>query len=171
METLEFMAWCGSCAVRAAAQERMPTELRDLACFGSRFGSQVWSKATVALPDRRVPQEDVHGDQRARHAAVDRSSRRPEAPQLLTRGDRPQRGNPCACLSSDPHRRHCYRVDVPRQCSSRIAGTKVEDQHATTGALTQSIRERIADIALMRTGCGGEAARYGTSVSVTWLRA
>ena len=34
VETTVTVDWCRTCGVRADAQDRMPTELRDLSCFG-----------------------------------------------------------------------------------------------------------------------------------------
>ena len=54
VETVEVVAWCRSCGVRAEAQDRMRTELRDLACFG-RPVRLVWSKRLWRCPMRECP--------------------------------------------------------------------------------------------------------------------
>ena len=36
VETTASQVGCGSCGVRAEAQDRMPIDIRDLACFGRR---------------------------------------------------------------------------------------------------------------------------------------
>jgi transposase len=43
IETTAVVAWCSGCGVRAEAQDRMPVEVRDLACFG-RPARLVWHK-------------------------------------------------------------------------------------------------------------------------------
>ena len=54
VETAATVAWCRSCGVRAEAQDRMPTELRDLACFG-RPVRLVWSKRRWRCPIAECP--------------------------------------------------------------------------------------------------------------------
>lgn len=43
IETTATVGWCASCGVRAERQDRMPVEVRDLACFG-RPARLVWNK-------------------------------------------------------------------------------------------------------------------------------
>ncbi len=43
IETPEDVVGCGQCGTRAEAQDRMPVEIRDLACFG-RAARLVWHK-------------------------------------------------------------------------------------------------------------------------------
>ena len=54
VETTATVAWCRSCGVRAEAQDRMATELRDLACFG-RPVRLVWSKRRWRCPIGECP--------------------------------------------------------------------------------------------------------------------
>ena len=53
VETTAVIAWCAGCGARAAAHDRMPIEVRDLACFG-RPGTAGVAQATVALPRASV---------------------------------------------------------------------------------------------------------------------
>ncbi len=43
IETVATFVGCGRCGVRAEAQDRMPIDIRDLACFG-RPARLVWIK-------------------------------------------------------------------------------------------------------------------------------
>jgi hypothetical protein len=43
IETTAVIAWCAACGGRAQAHDRMPVEVRDLACFG-RPARLVWRK-------------------------------------------------------------------------------------------------------------------------------
>lgn len=43
IETTAAIAWCGACGARAEVHDRMPIEVRDLACFG-RPARLVWRK-------------------------------------------------------------------------------------------------------------------------------
>ena len=54
VETTVTVDWCRTCGVRAEAQDRMPTELRDLSCFG-RPVRLVWSKRRWRCPLGECP--------------------------------------------------------------------------------------------------------------------